>query len=172
VNLAATATGEKRVRGWVATSRSAFEFWQEADTLAWKLKQLELGGGEPVEIWSREAGNNGYGRLGLRDGQVLRLPEGVPLTQPLPQVDRVIHYASMDGWPTALGEKAVYRTVPRAEGESGLLHWQVVPLPAELESQGLSGARIFVVKENATSVLYLFTRTGFVYRLATGKPAG
>jgi hypothetical protein len=29
-----------------------------------------------------------------------------------------------------------------------------------------------VVKENATSVLYLFTRTGFVYRLATGKPAG
>ncbi|WP_224247679.1 hypothetical protein [Hyalangium gracile] len=168
VSLEATQAGAQRVRGWAVTSRSAFEFWQEADTLAWKLKALELSGREPVEVWSREAGGNGYGRLGLRDGQVLRLPQGVPLTQALPQVDRVVDYATLDGWPIALGEQAVYRVVPLAAGETGLPGWQALTLPPELDSQALKGARIFVVRENNRSVLYLFTRTGFVYQLGRG----
>lgn len=155
-----------RVRGWVATSRGVFQFEQATATGAWTLQSLPLGAGEPVEVWARGS----HGRVGLRDGQVLRLPEGLPLTQPLSEVDRVVDYDTLGGWPVALGEEAVYRTLPttRADGTPGLLRWAPIPLPAELVSQGLSGARIAVLAEGSTPVLYLFTRTGFVYKLGEG----
>ncbi|HYH94715.1 hypothetical protein [Hyalangium sp.] len=159
------------VRGWVATGRSVFEYSQDARTKAWAMKKLELGSGEPVEVWSREAVGSGYGRVGLRDGQVLRLPEGIPLTRPLPAEfeDRVADYSVLEGWPVALGEKAVYRTVRSTGGQSGLLAWEPLALPAELASTGgLTGARMFVVNENGTPALYLVTSTGFVYPLGKG----
>jgi hypothetical protein len=170
-----TAKTGPRVRGWVATSRSVFEFEQDAETEAWKLEQLPLGGGEPVEVWTREAESTSYGRLGLRDGQVLRLPQGLPITQPLPDRDqRVVDYASLAGWPIALGERGIYRTVPTtlSGGEVGLMRWEPLPPPPGLTAAGLEDAvkeaRIAVVKEEGREVLYLFTRTGFVYRLGEG----
>jgi hypothetical protein len=56
--------------------------------------------------------------------------------------------------------------VPGPRGEEGLLSWQAITLPPEFPDDGLSGARIFVVKEGTRTVLYLFTRTGFVYQLS------
>jgi hypothetical protein len=157
------------VRGWLSTGRSLFEYQQSAEG-QWSVTPLPLGDGEPVEVWGRQAGTaTTYGRVGLRDGQVLRLPSGVPLTQPLPEQDLAVDYASLDGWPMALGEKHVYRTVKttRADGQEGLLGWGPLVLPPGLREDDLKGARIEVVTEAGTQALLLFTRTGFVYRLAT-----
>jgi hypothetical protein len=169
-------TGETgaRVRGWASTDRSVFQFEQGAATGSWELKPLPIGDGEPVEVWSREAGSTSYGRLGLRDGLVLRLPQGLPLTQPLPDNERVVDYASLAGWPVALGERGIYRTVPAqlTNGQPGPLKWErLEPLPDGLSVADLEGARITVVNERGMPgqgrlTLYLFTRTGFVYRLS------
>lgn len=167
-----TSGSGPKVRGWLSTGRSLFEYQQSAQG-QWSLTPLPLGDGEPVEVWGREAGsaNTTYGRVGLRDGQVLRLPSGVPLTQPLAGSDFVVDYASLAGWPVALGERAVYLTRPgrpRADGQEGLLEWWVPPLPEVLDRpDGLKGARIEAVNEAGTQALLLFTRTGSVYRLAT-----
>ncbi|QSQ21150.1 hypothetical protein JY651_39080 [Pyxidicoccus parkwayensis] len=163
-------TGPK-VRGWLSTGRGLFEYQQSADGL-WSLTPLPLGNGEPVEVWGRESGATTYGRVGLRDGQVLKLPTGVPLTQPLPGRDFVVDYASLDGWPVALGEQGLYVTesVRRTNGQEGLLRWRALSLPGGLTStEDLKGARIEVVREPGTQALLLFTRTGAVYRLATAR---
>jgi hypothetical protein len=162
-----------RVRGWVATSRSAFKFEQDAKTKAWSLTKLPLGDGEPVKVWTREAQKSGsgekvsFGRLGLRDGQVLRLPQGLPITQPLPvENPRVTDYASLNGWPVALEERGIYRTVPAPGSAEGLLRWQPLELPAGVTAGDLKDARIAVVKPQDKELLYLITRTGFVYQLS------
>jgi hypothetical protein len=160
-----------RVRGWVSTDRSVFQFEQASATGGWTLRALPIGDGEPVEVWSREAGGTSYGRLGLRNGLVLRLPQGLPLTQNLPEGERVVDYASLAGWPVALGERAIYRTAPTqlSGGAPGLLKWErLEPLPEGLTVSDLEGARIAVVNELGVPTLYLFTRTGFVYRLGEG----
>jgi hypothetical protein len=165
-----TAQTGARVRGWASTDRSVFQFEQAAATGGWTMAPLPIGDGEPVEVWSREAGNTSYGRLGLRDGLVLRLPQGLPLTQKLPEGERVVDYASLAGWPVALGERALYRTVPTqlSNGQPGLLAWQPLPLPDGLTAADLEGARISVVPILGNPTLYLFLRTGFVYRLGEG----
>ena len=172
-NVSLDAEAGVRVRGWVATSRSAFKFEQDAQTKAWSLMKLPLGDGEPVRVWTREAEKVGsgekvsFGRLGLRDGQVLRLPEGLPITQPLPvENPRVVDYASLKGWPVALEERGIYRTIPSPDSESGLLRWQPLALPAGLTVGDLKDSRIAVVKQQQVEVLYLFTRTGSVYQLS------
>jgi hypothetical protein len=178
-NVSLDAKEGVRVRGWVATSRSAFKFEQNAQTKAWSLKQLPLGDGEPVKVWTREAKKEGseekisFGRLGLRDGQVLRLPEGLPITQPLPvENPRVVDYASLRGWPVALEERGIYRTTPSPDSDGGLMRWQPLALPAGLTVGDLKDARIAVVKQKEAvsqqevEVLYLFTRTGSVYQLS------
>jgi hypothetical protein len=165
-----TSTTGPKVRGWLSTGRGLFEYQQSAEG-QWSLLPLPLGNGEPVEVWGREGESTSYGRVGLRDGQVLRLPSGVPLTRPLSGGDFVVDYASLDGWPVALGEAGLYRTRPPAPGEAGLLSWTPLPLPEGLEdAEDLKGARLEVVPEprpagGSTQALYLFTRTGFVYRL-------
>jgi hypothetical protein len=159
---------EPRVRGWVATSRSLFEYAQSEAGL-WSHTPLTLGSGEPVEVWSLEGPGRSYGRVGLRDGQVLKLPEGLPLTGPLPEGERVVDYADLDGWPVALTEDALYGTeATQREGREGLLRWKPLTLPAEVTGEALRGARIEVVRETGVAVLYLFTRTGFTYRVAEG----
>ncbi|HEX8700650.1 MAG TPA: hypothetical protein VF815_17500, partial [Myxococcaceae bacterium] len=157
-----------RVRGWASTDRSVFQFEQDAQTRGWTLTPLPIGDGEPVEVWNREAGSTSYGRLGLRDGLVLRLPQGLPLTQKLPEGERVVDYASLAGWPVALGEQGLYRTMPtqQSNGEPGLLKWEPLTLPDGLTAEDLEGARITVLTDQGQSTLYLFTRTGFVYRLS------
>jgi hypothetical protein len=169
-NVSLDARVGVRVRGWVATSRSAFKFEQDAETKAWSLTKLPLGDGEPVKVWTREAEREGekvsFGRLGLRDGQVLRLPQGLPITQPLPvQNPRVVDYASLKGWPVALEERGIYRTIPSPDSPEGLMRWQPLALPAGLTVDDLKDARIAVVKQDV-EVLYLFTRTGSVYQLS------
>jgi hypothetical protein len=166
---AANTTGP-RVRGWLSTGRSLFEYQQSAEG-QWSVTPLPLGDGEPVEVWGRAGDATTYGRVGLRDGQVLRLPSGVPLTQPFPKEDIAVDYASLAGWPAALGEKHVYRTRPttRADGQEGLLSWEQLALPPGLGKDDLKGARIEVVTEAGTQALLLFTRTGFVYRFATAR---
>jgi hypothetical protein len=166
---AANTTGP-RVRGWQSTGRSLFEYQQSAEG-QWSVTPLPLGDGEPVEVWGRAGDATTYGRVGLRDGQVLRLPSGVPLTQPFPKEDIAVDYASLAGWPAALGEKHVYRTRPttRADGQEGLLSWEQLALPPGLGKDDLKGARIEVVTEAGTQALLLFTRTGFVYRFATAR---
>ncbi len=160
---------EPRVRGWVATSRSLFEYAQSEAGL-WSLTPLTLGSGEPVEVWSLEGPGRAYGRVGLRDGQVLKLPEGLPLTGKLPEGERVVDYADLVGWPVALTQDALYGTeaTQREDGREGLLRWRPLPLPAEVTREALSGARIEVVREAGVPVLYLFTHTGFTYRVAEG----
>lgn len=172
-NVSLDAEEGVRVRGWVATSRSAFKFEQDAQTKAWSLTKLPLGDGEPVKVWTREAVKEGsrekvsFGRLGLRDGQVLRLPQGLPITQPLPvENPRVVDYASLKGWPVALEERGIYRTIPSPDSEEGLMRWQPLALPAGLTVDGLKDARIATVKQQEVKVLYLFTRTGSVYQLS------
>jgi hypothetical protein len=164
VNVAEGAEETPRVRGWVATTRSLFEFHQTRAG-EWRADPLALGGGEPVEVWSHEGEGRGYGRVGLRDGQVLRLPEGLPLTRPLPKSERAVDYATLGGWPVVLGEQGLYATeaTQRGNGRPGLLRW--VALPLSLKPEALQGARIAVVREGAGEVLYLFTRIGFVYRV-------
>jgi len=165
-----TAQTGARVRGWASTDRGVFQFEQAAATGGWTMTPLPIGDGEPVEVWSREAGSTSYGRLGLRDGLVLRLPQGLPLTQLLPEGERVVDYASLAGWPVALGERALYRTVPTqlSGGQPGLLAWEPLRLPDGLKAEDLEGARITVVTEQGSPTLYLFLRTGFVYRLGEG----
>ncbi len=172
-NVSLTASEGARVRGWVATSRSAFQFEQDAKTKAWSLTKLPLGDGEPVKVWTREAVKLGsgekvsFGRLGLRDGQVLRLPQGLPITQPLPvENPRVVDYASLKGWPVALEERGIYRAIPAPGSGEGLMRWQPLELPTGLTVGDLKDARIAVVKPADVEVLYLFTRTGFVYQLS------
>jgi hypothetical protein len=172
-NVSLDAEEGVRVRGWVATSRSAFKFEQDARTKAWSLTKLPLGDGEPVRVWTREAEKAAsgekvsFGRLGLRDGQVLRLPQGLPITQPLPvQNPRVVDYASLKGWPVALEERGIYRTIPSPDSPEGLMRWQPLVLPAGLTVGDLKDARIAVVKRQGEEVLYLFTRTGSVYKLS------
>ncbi|MFP2906419.1 hypothetical protein ACLESD_15420 [Pyxidicoccus sp. 3LFB2] len=165
-----SGTGPK-VRGWLTTGRSLFEYQQSAEG-QWSLLPLPLGNGEPVEVWGRQGDGTSYGRVGLRDGQVLRLPSGIPLTRPLPTTDFVVDYATLDGWPVALGEQAVYQVAvdSRPGAPAGLLQWVPMTLPEGLGQAGaLDGARIEVVPEAGTQALLLFTRTGFVYRLA--RPA-
>ncbi len=168
--VSTSAVDGARVRGWVSTDRSVFQFEQDAETRGWRIDPLPIGDGEPVEVWNREAGGASYGRLGLRDGLVLRLPQGLPLTQTLPEGERVVDYASLAGWPVALGEQGIYRTLPtqQSNGEPGLLKWEPLTLPAGLAVADLEGARITVLTEQGVSTLYLFTRTGFVYRLSEG----
>ncbi|MCY1017841.1 hypothetical protein [Pyxidicoccus sp. MSG2] len=174
--VSATATTGPKVRGWLSTGRSLFEYHQSAEG-QWGVTPLPLGDGEPVEVWGRQAGTGGeattYGRVGLRDGQVLRLPSGVPLTQPLSRLDFAVDYASLAGWPVALGEKGLYLAKPRcSDDESGglLLRWCPSSLPPDMkDADALKGARIEVVTEAGTQALLLFTRTGFVYRLATAR---
>jgi hypothetical protein len=172
-NVSLTAAEGARVRGWVATSRSVFQFEQDAKTRAWSLLKLPLGDGEPVKVWTREAVKSdsgekvSFGRLGLRDGQVLRLPEGLPITQPLPvENPRVVDYASLQGWPVALEERGIYRTVPASGSAEGLMRWQPLELPNGLTVADLKDARIAVVKPQDVEQLYLITRTGFVYQLS------
>jgi hypothetical protein len=168
--VSTTAATGVRVRGWVSTDRSVFQFEQAAETGGWSMEPLPIGDGEPVEVWNRETAGTSYGRLGLRDGLVLRLPQGLPLTQKLPEDERVVDYASLAGWPVALGEKGIYRTVRTTlgNGEPGLLKWEPLALPQGLTVSDLEGARINVVTEQGLATLYLFTRTGFVYRLSEG----
>jgi hypothetical protein len=165
-----TAQTGARVRGWASTDRSVFQFEQAAATGGWTMAPLPIGDGEPVEVWSREAGSTSYGRLGLRNGLVLRLPQGLPLTQRLPEGERVVDYASLAGWPVALGERALYRTVPTqlSSGQPGLLAWEPLSLPDGLTAGDLEGARITVVNDQGRATLYLLLRTGFVYRLGEG----
>ncbi|WP_147443829.1 hypothetical protein [Corallococcus sicarius] len=167
-----TGATPQRVRGWVATGRGLFEYAQSKEG-RWSLTPLPLGDAEPVKVWSREGGGVGYGRVGLRDGVVLRLPEGLPLTQPLPDEGRVVDYVSLAGWPVALTETDVYAATvrgTRADGQAGLLQWMPLSRPVGLTNEALLGARIFVVKHDSEEVLYLFTRTGFVYQLGKGRP--
>ncbi|RKH03150.1 hypothetical protein D7V97_26935 [Corallococcus sp. CA053C] len=166
-----TGATPQRVRGWVATGRSLFEYAQSKEG-RWSLTPLPLGDAEPVKVWSREGAGVGYGRVGLRDGVVLRLPEGLPLTKPLPAEGRAVDYASLAGWPVALTETDVYAATARgtrADGQAGLLQWMPLPRPAGLTNEALLGARIFVVKHDSDEVLYLFIRTGFVYQLGKGR---
>ena len=164
--VSVSSTTGPRVRGWLSTGRSLFEYQQSAEG-QWSVVPLPLGDAEPVEVWGREGDGTSYGRVGLRDGQVLRLPSGVPLTQPLLDsdiVDFVVDYASPGGSPVALGEKGLYVARPSNAGPSKLLAWE--PLTEAFSADALKGARIEVVPEAATEALYLFTRTGGVYRLA------
>jgi hypothetical protein len=155
-----------RVRGWLSTGRSLFEY-QQSQEGQWSLVPLPLGEAEPVEVWSREGDGGSYGRVGLRDGQVLRLPSGLPMTQPLPVGDFAVDYAALGDWPVALGEKAVYGTTPDARSSSGLLEWKSLSLPPGIGNpeEALKGARIEVVPESGGPALLLFTRTGAVHRL-------
>ncbi|MBU8899990.1 hypothetical protein KRR26_30720 [Corallococcus sp. M34] len=167
-----TGSASPRVRGWLATGRSLFEFTQAADG-KWALTPLPLGTGEPVAVWSLDGAGASYGRVGLRDGLVLRLPAGLPLTEPLQEGERVVGYASLAGWPVALTEHRLYAATEvskRADGKQGLLRWKALEAPAELPANGLTGASIDVVKDpSGTETLYLFTHTGYVYRLGTAK---
>lgn len=172
-NVSLTATEGARVRGWVATSRSVFQFEQDAKTKAWSLLKLPLGDGEPVKVWTREAEKSGsgekvsFGRLGLRDGQVLRLPQGLPITQPLPvENPRVVDYASLNGWPVALEERGIYRAILAPGSGEGLMRWQPLELPTGITVADLKDARIAVVEPQDAELLYLITRTGFVYQLS------
>jgi hypothetical protein len=171
--VSAAGATEVQVRGWASTDRSVFQFERLTATGGWKMEPLSIGDGEPVEVWSREAGSTSYGRLGLRDGLVLRLPQGLPLTQKLPGDERVVDYASLAGWPMALGERGIYRTVPTTlgSGAPGPMKWEPIePLPEGLTVEDLEGARITVLSDGGRPTLYLFTHTGFVYRLAEAAP--
>ena len=162
-----TSNDGARVRGWVATGRAVFTFHQEAATKGWAVKQLSLGESEPVEVWTHEQDTASHGRVGLRSGEVLSLPDGLPLTQLLPDKKRATDYASLNGWPIVLTSTGVYHGVKtqRADGKPGLLAWQPLELPSTITEADLVGARVRVVKEPTASVLYLFTNNGFVYQL-------
>ncbi|MBF5045244.1 hypothetical protein FGE12_22760 [Aggregicoccus sp. 17bor-14] len=176
-NRAVTLAGssELDVAGWVVTSRNLFAFSRVRAGGRWALEGLSASVDEPVELWSVGEPPAAYGRVGLRDGTVLRLPGGLPLTGRLVREDgraeQVRDYASVGGWTLALGEAGLYQAVtPTAAGK--LLAWTAVPLPAGVTGAQLAGARLEVLRREGRDMLYLFTAQGFAYEVGRAQSAG
>jgi hypothetical protein len=164
---------ERDVAGWVITSRNLFEFYRVRAGGRWALEPLAAGTEEPVELWSVGQAPDAYGRVGLRDGTVLRLPGGLPLTGRLSRegerAEQVRDYASVGGWPLALGETGLYEA---AAQDGKLLRWTPVPLPGGVTAASLAGARLEVVARDGRDVLYLFTAQGFAYEVGRAQSGG
>jgi hypothetical protein len=178
-NRAVTLGGssERDVAGWVVTSRNLFEFLRVRAGGRWALEPLSAGTEEPVELWSVGEPPAAYGRVGLRDGTVLRLPGGLPLTARLSRegagerAEQVRDYASVGGWTVALGEAGLYQAVSSGAGGK-LLRWTPVPLPTGVTAAMLPGARLEVLRRGGGDVLYLFTAQGFTYAVGRAQIGG
>jgi hypothetical protein len=98
--------GVDRVRGYVVTSRSVYEFKLGGAPLRWTATPLRLAGAEPVEVWFDNP-RGGLARAGYRDGTIFSIPGGFQLAEALPGSDggvpsAVIDYENLGGWPVAL----------------------------------------------------------------------
>ena len=98
--------GIDRVRGYVVTARTVYEFKLGGAPVRWTATPIRLAGGEPVEVWFDNP-RGGLARVGYRDGTIFSIPGGFQLAEPLPGSDAgvpsaVIDYENLGGWPVAL----------------------------------------------------------------------
>ncbi len=136
--------GLTRVRGFVVTSRSAYQIELTGTPARWQARPLVLQAGEPAEVWYDNP-RGGLGRIGYRDGTVYTLPGGYQLVAPLPSVTgarapRVIDYENLGGWPVAFTTTGVYAAWwdtlsdgkldnKFADGRQKPMQWRAVTLP-------------------------------------------
>ncbi|MBL8923016.1 MAG: hypothetical protein JNJ54_29475 [Myxococcaceae bacterium] len=137
--------GVSRVRGYVVTARSVYEFKLGGAPLRWTATPLPLSGGEPLEVWFDNP-RGGLARAGYRDGTIFSIPGGFPLTEPLPANDAGIpaavrDYENLGGWPFAYTSAGLfvarYDTLPDGKldtrfpdgGLGKLMTWREVTLP-------------------------------------------
>ncbi|MDP3501137.1 MAG: hypothetical protein Q8S33_12410 [Myxococcales bacterium] len=98
--------GVDRVRGYVVTARTVYEFKLGGAPLRWTATPVRLAGAEPVEVWFDNP-RGGLARVGYRDGSIFSIPGGFQIAESLPGSDAgvpsaVIDYENLGGWPVAL----------------------------------------------------------------------
>lgn len=104
--------GVDRVRGYLVTARSVYEFKLGGAPLRWSATRVSLAGGEPVEVWFDNP-RGGLARAGYRDGSIFSIPGGFQIAEALPGSDAgipsaVIDYENLGGWPVALTTNGLF----------------------------------------------------------------
>lgn len=105
--------GKTRARGYLVTSRNAFEWSLGGTPARWSATPLVLAGGEPSEVWFDKP-RSALGRVGYTNGQIYSLPGGYQLSEALPAasdgvVVRVLDYENLGGWPVALATTGLFK---------------------------------------------------------------